>query len=297
MTDLPLPDANGIYTFPTDLQAAHHTWMDALPAGYQILHLTAPLTGTAYRIQQRRPSGQPLVVIEPHHDDFALSASGHFLTCPRPLTVITVFTRSQSIYPALEATYADVEAVSNLREEEAAQALRPLAATRILLGHKDADPPYQAYEAQALKVVVGELADVLSSHPDAELIAPAAVTRHPDHLLVHEAARRLGCRWFWEDVAFWPTYALAGCDRHLFQQRTGTTLQPEIHDITSAVLDKLTVLHMHGSQMQPPHKMYRPIRHAHTVATDMLPVTEGHRFGSYAERFYRLGGTSHDHRS
>ncbi|MFI6347196.1 PIG-L deacetylase family protein [Streptomyces sp. NPDC050560] len=291
MTDLPIPDAVGIYTFPTDLHAAHQAWMSALPQDGDVFNLTVPLTGAACRIRRRRPAGRPVVVIEPHHDDFALSASGYFLARPRPLTVITVFTRSSSVHPSLEATYADVESVSRLREKEAAQALLPLAAERILLGHKDADPPYWAYDPRRLEAITSELADVLDRFPDAELIAPAAVTRHPDHLLVHEAARHLGCRWFWEDLAFWSTYALAGCDRNLFQQRTGDTLRPETHDITDVILDKLTLLHMHGSQMHPAPKMYRPIRHAFTVAADMPPSGRGQTPGTYAERHYHLGGT------
>ncbi|WP_234434417.1 PIG-L deacetylase family protein [Streptomyces sp. NRRL F-5126] len=291
MPQLPVPDTDGIYRFPTDLLGAHQAWMAALEGG-QIMDLTAPLTGAAYRITARRPTGRPVVVIEPHHDDFVLSAAGHFLTHPRPLTVITVFTRSRSVHPSLEPLHSDVESVSRLRDQEAASALRPLAADRVPLGHKDADPPYRAHPQLLTSTITGELAEVLKEHPEAELIAPAAVTRHPDHLLAHEAARRLGCRWFWEDVAFWPTYALAGCDRHLFHQRTGDTLTPQIADITGAVLDKLTLLHMHGSQMNPAPKMYRPIRHAYTVAADMLPAGRDNGSGTYAERFYRLGGTA-----
>ncbi|MEW1569727.1 hypothetical protein AB0454_43210 [Streptomyces sp. NPDC093509] len=50
---------------------------------------------------------------------------------------------------------------------------------------------------------------------------PPAVTHHPDHLLVHEAAVRLGRQWFWKDLAFWITYALAGCHQHVFRMRPG----------------------------------------------------------------------------
>ncbi|MFD8288444.1 hypothetical protein ACFV2B_09430 [Streptomyces lavendulae] len=44
-------------------------------------------------------------MIERRHDDFALSASVHFFDHPRPLTVITVFNRSDSVHPSLENTY------------------------------------------------------------------------------------------------------------------------------------------------------------------------------------------------
>ncbi|MGW7361818.1 hypothetical protein ACWGI0_35715 [Streptomyces sp. NPDC054802] len=158
----------------------------------------------------------------------------------------------------------------------------PFATTRLCLGNKDADPPYRPCSQSRLERITEELREVVDAHADAELLAPAAVTRHPDHLLVHEAAVRLGCRWFWEDLAFWSTYALAGCDQQLFRARTGPALTPELVDITSVILDKITVLRMHGSQMHPARKMYRPIRHAWTTAADLLVGT-----GTYAERFYR----------
>ncbi|MEV4335490.1 PIG-L family deacetylase [Streptomyces sp. NPDC049590] len=284
---LPVPDAEGIYTFPDDLMHAHQQWTEHLAERHQahdhrVIALRAPHSGDRYFIEKRRPTGRPVLVIEPHHDDFALSASGTFLAHPRPLTVATVFTRSTSVHPALEDTYVTEAAVSDLRSREGAAALAPFAAHRIALGHQDATPPYRPFHPQRLDRITDELREIVQAHPDAELLAPAAVTRHPDHLLVHTAAVRLGCRWFWEDLAFWPTYALAGCDQHLFRARIGHTLVAEPADITDVVLDKVTVLHMHGSQMHPVRKMYRPIRHAWTTAAGLLSRT-----GAFAERFYR----------
>lgn len=291
VTRLPLPNADGIYTFPTDLIAVHREWMDSLSEVKEIMTLTAPLTLSPYWIERRKPSGRPVVVIEPHHDDFILSASGYFLAHPRPLTVVTAFTRSRSVHPSLESTYSSVKAVSDLRDREAAQSLLPLGAARVGLRLKDAEKPYRPPEPAQVNQITTKLAEVLDGMEEAELVAPAAVTRHPDHLAVHEAARRLGCRWFWEDVAFWSTYALSGCDRQLFRERAGEELMPEVKDVTSTVLDKVTLLHMHGSQMRPVGKMSRPIRHAHTVAADMLPDADSRTPSQYAERFYRLGGT------
>lgn len=286
--NLPIPDENGIYTFPGDLHHAHQKHTQNLAARHQahhhrILEVTAPHTRVPYYIKARTPVGRPVFVIEPHHDDFALSASGTFLARPRPLTVVTVFTRSRSVHPALEVAYADVDTVSELRDREGAAALVPFAARRHLLGHKDAEPPYRPYDPELLDQVTEELRRIVSAHPGAELLAPAAVTRHPDHLLVHEAAVRLGCTWFWEDLAFWATYGLVGCDKHLFRMRTGAMMRPEMVDITDVVLDKVTVLRMHGSQMHPARKMYRPIRHAFTTAADLV---DGPTL--YAERFYRM---------
>ncbi|WP_395369327.1 PIG-L deacetylase family protein [Streptomyces tubercidicus] len=286
-TALPIPNAEGIYTFPDDLVHAHQRWTVHLAErhhahDHRVIELRAPHSGHPHFIEMRRPSGRPVLVIEPHHDDFALSASGRFLARPRPLTVVTVFTRSRSVHPTLETAYPTEAAVSALRDREGAAALAPLAAKRLLLGHKDSDPPYRLYSQDLLKQVTGELRDIVGAHPGADLLAPAAVTRHPDHLLVHDAAVRLGCRWFWEDLAFWSTYALAGCDRYLFRARNGPRLTSELVDITEVLLDKVTILRMHGSQMHPARKMYRPIRHAWTTAAELPACT-----GTYAERFYR----------
>lgn len=284
---LPVPDRDGIYTFPDDLMHAHQQWIEHLSErhrthDHRIIELKAPHSGHRYLVEMSRPAGRPVLAIEPHHDDFALSASGTFLAHPRPLTVATVFTRSTSVHPALEDTYGTEAVVSGLRSREGAAALAPFAADRILLGHKDAEPPYRSFDPDRLDRITDELREIVEAHPDAELLAPAAVTRHPDHLLVHAAAVRLGCRWFWEDLAFWATYALAGCDQHLFRARTGPSLVPELVDITDVVLDKVTVLHMHGSQMHPARKMYRPIRHAWSTAADLVSGK-----GTFAERFYR----------
>lgn len=177
MPSLPAPDASGIYTFPDDLIAAHRTWQDELSARQgtaPLLTVTAPHSGAHYLIEQRHPAGRPVVVLEPHHDDFALSASGLFLAQPRPLTVITVFSRSMSVHPALEAAYPDAEAVSVLRAREGAEALRPFAASQRLLGHEDAVKPYRAHALWRLNTITEELRALLDEHPDAELLAAVA---------------------------------------------------------------------------------------------------------------------------
>lgn len=281
---LPVPDATGIYGFPATLQAAHCAWLDESARADDVMELIAPHNGDRYVTRARRPSGRPILVIEPHHDDLILSASGFLLQRPRPLTVVTVFTQSASVHPSLTDTYESIERVSALRAAEAAQSLRPLGAHHIELGYKDADPPYSAYGGRVLEEVTERLRTITAESPEAELLAPAAVTRHPDHLLVHEAARRLGCRWFWEDVAFWPTYALGADDQHLFKLRTKDALVPEFVDISSVVLDKLTLMRLHASQMQPLVSMYRPIRYAWTTAAALRDADPK---ALYAERFYR----------
>ncbi|GAA0974628.1 hypothetical protein GCM10009555_031160 [Acrocarpospora macrocephala] len=289
---LPTPDAIGVYTFPDDLATAHRTHQEQLArrrnhGDKTIIEITAPYDGQPYLIEQRHPAGHPVVVIEPHHDDLALSASGLFLTQTRPLTVVTVFSRSATAHASVRAQHPGEESISRLRAAESTQALRPLHGNQRWLGYHDAEAPYQPYEADLLDQVVADLEPALAELGDwreAELLAPAAVTRHPDHLLVHDAARRLGCRWFWEDSAFWQTYSLSSDDQHLFAARVGDTLVAEVVDITDVLLDKLTLLHLYASQLQPLSAMYRPIRHAWTVAQSV----HGTSRDLFAERFYRM---------
>jgi LmbE family N-acetylglucosaminyl deacetylase len=286
----PFPDATGVYTFPDDLAAAHRAHQrhltDRRHAGDpSIIEVTAPYGGHSYLIEKRSPSRRPVVVIEPHHDDWALSASGLFLARPRPLTVITVFTRSVTAHSSVLATHPGEDAISGLRARESAQALQPLGGSQLLLGHRDAAPPYRPYDPAALDRITADLEQALTGMGDVDLLAPAGVTRHPDHLLVHEAARRVGCRWFWEDVAFWATYGLSVDDRHLFDERTrGGGLTAELVDITGVVLDKLTLLYLHASQLQPLRAMYRPVRYAWTAAAGLRPAAGR---ACFAERLYR----------
>jgi LmbE family N-acetylglucosaminyl deacetylase len=291
VSTLPVPDAVGIYGFPDALLDVHNAWQEYLAelrgqGADDIVELAAPHGGARYLIARRRPRGRPVLAIEPHHDDLVLSASGLLLARPAPLTVVTVFTRSASVHPDLSARYPGMKQVTALRAAEAQASLLPLGADRYLLGHKDADPPYRPFDPAVLEMVVEQLRPIVAAHPDAQLLAPAAVTRHPDHLLVHEAARRLGCTCFWEDVAFWPTYALSADDRQLFRARTAGTVSVDAVDVTGAILDKLTLLHLHASQMQPLSAMYRPVRYAFTAARALPPGTGA----LYAERFYRPRG-------
>lgn len=293
---LPLPDGIGIYGFPDDLVACLDEWQDQLAPRHAsgesgILELVAPLTDTSYLIEERVPRGRPVLALEPHHDDLILSAGGRMLSVPRRLSVVTVFTQTNSVHPEVGAALTSIDEISALRAEESRQALRPLQVTgHHLLGLKDADAPYQANDSGSASMLADMLRPYVDEHPDAELIAPAGVTRHPDHLRVHEAARLLGCRWFWDDTSFYPTYAANVDDRHLFDLRVGGTLTSEVHDITDVVLDKLVLLHMYQSQMQPLREMYRVLRYNWTVAA---PLHSGDDVGAdahFAERFFRVAG-------
>lgn len=251
-----------------------------------ILELTTPLSKTSYFIEERTPCGRLVLALEPHHDDLILSAGGYFLSQPRPLVVVTVFTQSNSMHPDVGARGISIDEISALRAEEPQQALRPFQATHHLLGLKDADPPYVAHDSSSVERLADKLRRYVDEHPDAELIAPASVTRHPDHLLVHEVARQLGCRWFWDDTSFYPTYAANVDDRHLFEQRIGRMLACEVQDITNVALDKLTLLRMYESQMQPLREMYRVLRYNWTVAAQLNAGKQSSPDARFGERLF-----------
>lgn len=290
---IPVPDPVGVYSFPSDILTAHEKWQRALALSRAggLIELTAPFSGWSYLIMKRSLlNRKPILALEPHHDDLVLSAGGYLLIQRRPLTVITVFTKSNSVHPHAYSGRPSVDEISKLRAEESRQAFRALQATHHMLDIKDADPPYRAFDPNVVDTVCNVVEPLVRDNGDADIIAPAGVTRHPDHLLVHEVARRLGCRWFWDDTAFYPTYAASVDDRHLFELRTKNALAEFAQDITDVVLDKLTLLHMYQSQMQPPREMYRVLRYNWTVAAKMLTPAANPNLFRFAERFFTLSG-------
>lgn len=289
--DLPLPDAAGIYRFPADLIEAHDRWQRELAADRRgdVIEVAAPATGQTMLIRRRIPkSGRVTVAIEPHNDDLVLSAGGTLLAHPRPLVVITVFSQSNDVHPLTNLDDNSVGGTSALRARETDAALMPLAASHHALGYKDASKPYRIATKRTIDEITAAISKAISvavPNGDYELFAPASVTRHPDHLAVHEAAIRLGCQMFWDDTAFYPTYAASFDDRHLFELRVGNKFKTRYIDITEDILDKLTLLYMYQSQMHPRSEMYRTIRYNWTVASDANARGDLAR-GRYAERFF-----------
>ncbi|MEV5989423.1 hypothetical protein AB0L85_31480 [Streptomyces sp. NPDC052051] len=276
-----MPDDTGIYT----LHRAHQTHTRQLATrhrDHRVLEVTAPHTRDPYYLEARTPAGHPVLVIEPHHDDFALSASGTFLAHPRPLTVITVFTRSRSVHPALETTYADVDTVSELRNREGAAALAPFAARRHLLGHKDAEPPYRPYTPEALDRITANSAGSSPPTPAPNSSRPPPSPATPTTSSSTRRRSASAAAGSGKTSRSGPRTRSPAATSTSFVRVREATMRPELVDITDVVLDKVTVLRMHGSQMYPARKMYRPIRHAFTTAADLVDGS-----GLYAERFYR----------
>jgi LmbE family N-acetylglucosaminyl deacetylase len=296
-SNLPVPDATGIYGFAADLIEAHDRRQRefAMNRHDDVIEIVAPATGQNLRIRRRVPTGSRVTVaIEPHNDDLILSAGGTLLEHPRPLVVITVFSQSNDVHPLTDFADNSVELITALRTRETAAALLPLAATHHTLGYRDASKPYRIATKENIDEITTTIRNAISAavpNSDYELIAPASVSRHPDHLAVHEAAIRLGCRTFWDDTAFYPTYAASFDDRHLFELRFGNNAKTRYFDITECVLDKLTLLYMYQSQMQPQSEMYRAIRYNWTVAS-VAHTCDDFPSGLYAERFFETDGAT-----
>lgn len=262
---LPSPDGPGVYTFSELLWEMHERVGSPVPTS-----------------EPRVGSGVPIVALEPHPDDLVLSCGGRLLLEGRELYVISVCSESRTVHPGLASGDEAPEEIAGARRAENRAALAMLGAEILELGWKDAGKPYRPTTGGRIEELLDEMDAVRARLPDSyELLAPAAVTRHPDHVLVHEAARRLGCRWFWEDVGFFPTYARSVEDRRWFTEGHGFGLVAEHTDISAAVLKKVAMLSEYRTQACSPEEITGVLRYAWAVGA------EAGETGAFMERNYR----------
>lgn len=262
---LPSPAGDGVYRFTEELWELHER------------------RGIVAGSLKPKSGARPIVALEPHPDDLTLSLAGRLAAERRPLYVISVHSAAGTAHPASTVVGEDRERVAAVRRDENRTALAALGAEIVELGMADARKPYGPVEDSAVKGLATSLEVTLADLPGgAELIAPAAVTRHPDHVLVHRAARRIGCHWFWEDIAFFPTYARSVEDRRWFDEGHGAALEAETFDITGTVLAKVAMLAGYPSQAPSPNEICGVLRYAWTVAA------EDGLHDRFAERSYRL---------
>lgn len=288
---LPEPDEAGVHDYCRRIHEARAAWEAELSvhgAGTG-LTITSPLSGTTYTVPARATAGRLFVALQPHHDDLMLSAGGCLLAWCRPLVVITLFNRSGYTDPDLAmARGLDEDQVTGMRARESREALRGLADRLIDLGERDARHPFTAVPGPRLDAIRRAVASRIDGLPDFDLIAPAGVSRHPDHLATHTIARDLGCRRYWDDTNFYTAYGASVADRELFERRVGGTLVPEVHDITGVVLDKMTRLMMYESQVRAVEDIYRVLRYNWSVASAAGRAAAGGYHGVYSERWFRL---------
>jgi len=261
---IPSPAADGVY----DFQA----------------RISEILAGVDDPFVERSLSGMPLVALEPHPDDLVLSAGGWLAGSRRPLLVISVCSESAAVHPESDLHKRDRDEIVGIRHAENLAAVQALRGELVELGMRDAEPPYRSHPASAGQELAEQIRPHLPGVPgkDFELIAPASVTRHPDHIWVHQAARALGCSRFWEDVAFFPTYARNVEDRRWFAGSHGVDLEPQEIEIEATLVAKARLLGCYPSQAPSLREICGVLRYAWAVADESgLP-------DSFMEREYRL---------
>jgi LmbE family N-acetylglucosaminyl deacetylase len=167
------------------------------------------------------------VILSPHPDDAVLSL-WHLLAAPGGASVLTVFngpaegTTTLGWWDRLTRA-GDAAERAATRADEDRQALALVGAEPVELGFVDGQ--YRDGE-QPLEPLVAAIE--ANSPPDSELLAPAALDRHRDHLAVRAAALELHNRGrrvaFYADVPHanvhgWPAWVTGG--------RNGASAEPQ----------------------------------------------------------------------
>lgn len=237
----------------------------------------------------QKPGGRQIIALEPHADDVALSVGGTLLNLNRPVCVLTIFSRSHNFHPDLHCYCNGTPGlITNLREAESKAAAVLMGAEHVSLGISEAKWPLQPPDLTRVDDLILMIRSKIAPYRDCELIAPACVSRHPDHVLTRLIAERLGCGWFWEDVDFYVNYARSVEDREYFLHRWSNRLVPEVQGIDHVLLEKLAIVLVYQSQYFPPTALAEVLRYNWAVAR------ESHRHGQcgatvhFAERTYRF---------
>ncbi len=142
--------------------------------------------------------GRPVIVLSPHPDDAAFSVGGMLTQLCRisPVTVCTVFSRSEWYYHLPPGTYDEAE-VTRIRAEEDRAYCRAIGASYEALGLSDAslrghtavselrrpssdDPAWEAARCT--------LAELVRLRSDAVFFIPSGIGGHVDHIVVRDVA-------------------------------------------------------------------------------------------------------------
>lgn len=208
-----------------------------------------------YSLNISQSNGPSPVVLQPHPDDVALSIGGLLALIHANVTLLTVFGSSQ------------LSGAKGQRAAEDAEFAGLLGADLRYLNFSERSSSSQMPEAGLIEPVVR--ANLWSEIESGLLIAPAAVSRHPDHRVVQQIAANLGSGVFWEDVAFWGIYGSSVDDRVLFSLRNN----PALADFTLVAVDischlesKAMMLGCYRSQSLD---VWRPLRYAWTAAREI----------------------------
>lgn len=187
----------------------------------------------------------PLMIIQSHYDDAALSISG---------------TLAQQSWKSLLVT---THGGSSIAEQRALEDARLATLIRAVCLGWDIPETTGAISRDHVNQLQSEL-----SRDRYTLLAPAAVGRNPDHRASMRLAHDLGCRVFWEDVAFWGIYGLSTDDRVEFSMLKAEWLENfvlVVNPIDSAIHVKRWILQNYPSQSSD---VWRPMRFAWNVARE-----------------------------
>lgn len=155
----------------------------------------------------RHDPSAPTVVLSPHLDDAVLSACGALAGA----FVVNVFAAVPPPGPptdALRLTGAsDPVAQMRRRLDEDREALAVAGATAAALDLLEADARTEALDAAAVTTAIADVVPAARA-----VLAPLAIGRHPDHVLVRDAAFALGVPvWLYADLPYaitwgWPAW-------------------------------------------------------------------------------------------
>lgn len=281
-------------TLADDEIALYDQLAEAMPvAELTVLHPAAAERITAWLdaevvdiLPSPPPPARPLVAIEPHMDDVALSAGGRLLLRrgERPVVLLSV-TRESNVsgYWTLQREFFDDAAITALREAESSLVAELTGGTHRTLGIPDAPLRYRpatewnaaslmalqdglaAYlafppQADAVRALAQRLADEVLPLDPAELWIPLGLGGHIDHRMTRDACVVMIAE-HWDRFAGIPvllyedhpysTYFPAQLDQivQAFAAH-GTRLTPLPADITSVFDEKVRLVGVYASQFK-----------------------------------------------
>jgi LmbE family N-acetylglucosaminyl deacetylase len=250
-------DAGGTDVEPTD------TGLPAFVARFTCGRDRRP---AAVRPRAVDPRRSPVMVVQPHLDDAALSVGASLLDLTNPLWLVTLYS----------AALDDAE--TERRRGEDRECARGLDASVVHLPSRERASLGEARTSGDVDVALSGINERIETSA-ITVLAPAGVARHVDHLAAHEVGRRLGAIAYWEDVAFWAIYGASVDDRVMFAVRQRQWLGSVVCvgvDISTHLDRKAALLAWYPSQSE---ETWRPIRYHWTAARELG------RSG-YCERFF-----------
>lgn len=249
--------------------------------------LGLPGDPTEITIPAFQSSGKPLLLLEPHCDDVALSFSGTLLRWKRPIIVLTIFNKSRTIDGKLPGGSAlSYDKISALRQAENESALGiGLGGKCLFLDEWEERWPWSPPNRRRVDTLAQHIADSVDLN-SVELVAPFGFSTHPDHYLTRAVAEKLGCRMYWEDLGFFREYARCEEDKAYGLAQWPGTYQHKLVSIDGYALMKMALLMIYRSQIYPAVRAMSVLRYHWAVARRYLNDSAGSQPARYAECVY-----------